>query len=645
MAVMIFGLSAASLKAQTNKTWIGGATGSWNTANAWSPNGVPNNTFHAVITDAVVTVDINTAACINLTLNGTAQINFAGANDVLSVFGDFTNNAGGTPVIGTGLLSFNGSTDNDIAGNAMSLNRVRINKTSAGSTCQTAVRITQSLTLNNTSTMHPNTNLTMGASYNSGTGDWQTSFIQHNGTGDVSAKVIIEQAIAENYKCYHMMGMPVTEDYTYTAFHEDYTAQTDVYNANYCYDEVSSIPDWMIYNEDDFGPNYPSATCSMYGYCGIDNTTALAATQGYLGNFEPDANQIIAWYGIPNTGTINSIHLQYHNHSQPDLDGLNLLGNPYPQPLDLQQLWDDNNTVSGFSPIFTIYQNTGAGYGTQALFFDASGLSSSTLPSQFIGIGQGFLVQTTVNDAVIEFNNGQRAPLNNVEYLRKQPLANQIQLRLSGLNNPDDFSISLNEIFNNKHQVGEDVFKINNEKNNFYADYGHNRLAVDKLNFPETEHIVPLSIEIKETGDYSINASLFTIDATEYICWFEDKQNRTYTEIDRNFAVNYTFNKGTISNRFFIHVANRNQIGNASVENTGCYAYFQNDNIHLNLPKDFENSQIRVNNLSGLQVIEDTRTNGNATVQIPTQNLSAGIYFISANNGTKELQTKLIINK
>lgn len=640
---MIFILSVANLQAQTTKTWIGGSTGLWITAGNWSPSNPPSSTQHAVINNAVVTVDNNTASCLNLTLDGTSQISFAGSNDVLSVFGDFTNNAGSTPVIGNGLLSFNGSTDNDITGNAMSLIRVRINKSSAGTTCQTAVRITQSLTLNNSSTMHPNTNLTMGASYNSGTGDWQTSFIQHNGTGDVSAKVIIEQAIAENYKCYHMMGMPVTEDYTYTYFHEDYTAQTDVYDANYCYDEVSSIPDWMIYNEDDFGGVYPSAISSMYGYCGIDNTTALAATQGYLGNFEPDASQIIAWYGIPNTGTINSIPLQYHNHSQPALDGLNLIGNPYPQPLDLQQLWDDNNSVSGFSPIFTVYQNTGAGYGTQALTYDATG--SSTLPSQYIGIGQGFSVQTTVNNAVIQFNNGQRTPLNNVEYIRKQPLANQLQLRLSGLNNPDDFSISLNEIFNNKHQVGEDVFKINNEKNNFYADYGHHRLAVDKLNFPETEHIVPLSLEIKETGDYNINASLFTIDATEYICWFEDKKNSTYVEIDRNFTVNYTFKEGTISNRFFIHVANRHQIGNAAVESAGCYAYFQNDNIYLNLPKDFENSQIRVNNLSGLQVIEDTRTNGNTIVQIPTQNLSAGIYFISASNGTNELQTKLIINK
>jgi hypothetical protein len=644
MLVLMLICNASNMIAQTTKTWIGGATGDWDVPNSWSPTGVPSTSHHAVITDANVNVDINTAACINLTLNGIAEIQFAGSNHVLSVYGDFDNQTDDTPITGAGLLSFNGSNDNEITGNAMSLNRVRINKSSASISCITQVRITESLTLSTTSIMHPNSNLTMGATYNSGTGDWKTAYIQHNGSGDIDAKVIIEQAFAENYKCYHMMGMPVTEDYSSTYFHEAYTAQTDVYNVNYCYDEVSSIPDWMIYNENDYGPNYPSATCSMYGYCGIDNTTFLTGGQGYLGNFEPDANQVIAWFGIPNTGTINTT-IVHTNHSQPNLDGINLIGNPYPQPLDLQQLWDDNNTVSGFSPIFTIYQNTGAGYGTQALFYDATGLSSSTLPSQYIGIGQGFLAQTTVNHTVIEFKNGQRVPLNNVEFLRKQPLANQIQLRLSGLNNPDDFSISLNEIFNNEQQVGEDVFKINNERNNFYADYGHIKLAVDKLKFPEKEHIVPLTLDIKNQGNYTINASLFTLDEQNYTCWLEDKQNNSYTEVSQNFSKSFYFNEGAQANRFYLHVANKHQIGNPSFENTGCYAYYQNDNIQLILPKDFENCQIRVNNLSGLQVIEDSRTKGNTLVQIPAQYLSAGIYFISVTNGNKELQAKLIINK
>ncbi len=45
------------------------------------------------------------------------------------------------------------------------------------------------------------------------------------------------------------------------------------------------------------------------------------------------------------------------------------------------------------------------------------------------------------------------------------------------------------------------------------------------------------------------------------------------------------------------------------------------------------------------ELINFKQTRGNTSMQIPTQNLSAGIYFISATNGNKELQTKLIINK
>jgi hypothetical protein len=570
------------------------------------------------------------------------------------VYGEFDNQASSNPVTGTGLLQFSGSSNADIVGNSMTLNRVRINKTSAEVHIETDIDITESLVLNNTSQLFINTsagkNLTMKANFNSGTGDWNTAYIHNNGSGNVMNRVIIEQAFAENYKCYHILCSPVEDTYAYTVTHEPYTATTDVYNTSYCFDEVSSIPDWMIYHEDDAGPNYPSAACSMYGWCGIDNSTQLIRTQGYLGNFEPDGNQVIAWYGVPNNGDIGdgditSIPLQYTNNSQPDLDGINVLGNPYPEPLDLQELWDENDAVTGFTPIFWVYQNTGAGYGTQVLFFDASGMSSSTLPSQYMAIGQGFEVQTTVDDIEIQFKNSMRFANNNVEVIRKQPLQNQIKLLLTGPNNPDYFSVSLNDAFDNKHFVGEDVYKRMNEKNNFYATYDKHHLAVDKLKFPETEHVVPLNLIINEDGEYSINASLFTIDKEKYVSWMEDKTNKTNFKVTQDYSKTYFFEKGEVQNRFYLHIANRAQIGNASVANTGFYTYYDNGYIIVNLPKEFNQSLINVFNTLGSSLINTYYANGNTTVKIPAESLSEGMYIINARSDNNELQTKLIINK
>jgi hypothetical protein len=651
---MVLFLSNANLQAQTTKTWNGGATGDWDDNSAWLPIGMPNSTNHVEITDAIVTVDINTAACINLTLNGTAQINFAGTNDLLSVYGEFDNQASSNPVTGTGLLQFSGSSNADIDGNSMTLNRVRINKTSAEVHIETDIDITESLVLNNTSQLFINTsagkNLTMKATFNSGTGDWNTAYIHNNGSGTVVNRVTLEQAFAENYKCYHILCSPVEDTYAYTVTHEPYTATTDVYNTSYCFDEVSSIPDWMIYHEDDAGPNYPSAACSMYGWCGIDNSTQILRTQGYLGNFEPDGNQVIAWYGVPNNGDIGdgditSIPLQYTNNSQPDLDGINVLGNPYPEPLDLQELWDENDAITGFTPIFWVYQNTGAGYGTQVLFFDASGMSSSTLPSQYMAIGQGFEVQTTVDDIEIQFKSSMRVANNNVEVIRRQPLQNQIQLLLSGLNNPDYFSVSLNDAFDNTHFVGEDVYKRMNEKNNFYATYDKHHLAADKLKFPDTEHIVPINLIINEHGEYTINTSLFTIDNDKYVSWMEDKTNKTNYEVNQDYSKTYFFEKGEVQNRFYLHIANRAQIGNASVANTGFYTYYDNGYININLPAEFKDGQIKIHTLNGTQSLEPVQTYNQNRLKIPAQNLSQGLYFISAANETQELQTKLIISK
>jgi hypothetical protein len=650
LALMIFILSVASLIAQTTKTWIGGATGDWDNGPSWSPSGAPNNTFHAVITDAVVTVDINTAACINLTLNGTSQINFAGSNDVLSINGDFINNAGSNPVTGAGLLRFSGSTSKNIEGNAMTLNRISINKSSAYIYAETNIDITESIVINNTAKFYSLDHVRTKATYNSVTGDWKTAYIQTNGDGTPEGRFFIEQAFAENYKCYHMLGSPVHTDYASTQVHEPYTQNTDYYNDTYCFDSVSSIPDWMVYNEYDYGPNYPSNTCAMYGWCGIDNTFQMQVTQGYLGNFEPDANQVIGWFGVPNTGDIGdgdipSINLEYTNNSQLLYDGLNLLGNPYPMPLDLQELWDENDAVSGFTGIFYVYQNTGAGYGTQVLFWDATGGTSSTLPSQYIPIGQGFEVQTTVDDIQIQFNYGMRAPLNNVEVIRRQPLQNQIQLLLSGEANPDYFSVSLNENFSNEHIVGEDVMKHDNEKNNFFADYGKYKLAVDKLNFPESEHIVPLNLTIAKEGEYTLNSSLFTIDSELYICWLEDKKMKTAIEVNADFSKTYLFDQGTYENRFYLHIVKRTENIPFITQNREIYAYYDHGNIIVNLPQDFNQSMISVYNTLGSNLIKPFYANGNTTVKIPAASLSEGMYIVNARSDSNELQTKLMIQK
>ncbi len=614
---------------------------------------MPNSTHHVEITDAVVTVDINTAACADITLinvSSSAEIHFAGSNDVLSVYGDFDNQAGSLPVTGTGLLRFSGSTSKNIEGNAMTLNRISINKTSAYVYVETPLAITESIVINNTAKIFSDENITTKASFNGGTGDWKTAYILTNGDGTAEGRFFIEQAFAENYKCYHMLGSPVYLDYSSTQVHEPYTQNTDYYDDTYCFDGVSSIPDWMVYHENDYGPNYPSNTCAMYGWCGIDNTAQMQVTQGYLGNFEPDANQVIAWFGVPNKGDmddgdITSINLEYTDNSQPIYDGINILGNPYPMPLDLQELWEDNDAVTGFTSTFYVYQNTGAGYGTQMLFWDASGGSSNTLPSQYMAIGQGFEVQTTVDDIQIDFNYGMRVPLSNVEVIRRQPLQNQIQLLLSGEANPDYFSVSLNENFSNEHIVGEDVMKHDNEKNNFFADYGKYKLAVDKLNFPESEHIVPLNLTIAKEGDYTLNSSLFTIDSEVYICWLEDKKIKSTTEVNADFSNTYFFDQGTHKNRFYLHIAKRTENIPFVTENKEISASYDHGNIIVNLPQHFNQSMINVYNTLGSNMIKPFYANGNTTVKIPAASLSEGMYIVNVRSENNELQSKLMIQK
>ncbi len=99
-------LALAPAQAQTTETWSLGASGLWNVAGNWSPNGVPNNgggnTYNVDIVDGSSTVTLNLAATIDDLTMGTGNTLVIPTGQQLTVLGPTISNAGAIQVNGGG---------------------------------------------------------------------------------------------------------------------------------------------------------------------------------------------------------------------------------------------------------------------------------------------------------------------------------------------------------------------------------------------------------------------------------------------------------------------------------------------------------------------------------------------------------------
>lgn len=93
-----------------------GTGGLWSVGSTWSGGVVPTSGDDVTIAaGATVTVDVNTATCLNITIAGTLTFN-AGIN--LDVNSNWTNN--GVLTAGTGSVTYKGATNNSISGSSPS---------------------------------------------------------------------------------------------------------------------------------------------------------------------------------------------------------------------------------------------------------------------------------------------------------------------------------------------------------------------------------------------------------------------------------------------------------------------------------------------------------------------------------------------
>jgi hypothetical protein len=554
------------------RVWDGGAsTTNWGDANNWNPDGVPTSTEGAWVqigssvqinsTVSIDNVKLNHAsAALSLTTGGALTINgelnlATGSvsinNQTLTLNG--TINASGTGTI-TGSANANlvigGTTGGDFGTLRMTStspnNRVRnftLNRTGASAEAtigSNGLEVTNLVTITN-GVLQSNGNLTL-ISDNSGT----ARVGQITSPADLSGNVTVQRYVPAVARRSRMIS-PNVSGFTFADLKDDmfitgtggvtngFDASTSNGHTVYTYQEsTTGGRGWKgITNINNSLPSGVGAIAFVRG----DRT--LASPQWYTPPYVSQNAVTVDFLGNINKGVFSPT-ITYTNTGVSANDGWNLLGNPYPCPIDWNALSKSN--LASFYYVFDPSTN-------------AYIANNGTLN---IASGQGFFVQAIGASPSITFTESAKVVTDVTGNFKTSANPFKIEIRKDSLN-ADFVWLNINANASRSYNPAEDALKFTNASINL-SFMGHDSVLQQYLSSPINTVADTFKLDLQTpTGTYTLNFSNYSSLPNNSGAYFIDKYNQTVLNLAT--TNNYTFsvsggNALTYGQRFMIVIKN-----------------------------------------------------------------------------------------
>lgn len=195
----------------------------------------------------------------------------------------------------------------------------------------------------------------------------QTALIDGTGIGNVSGNVTMQRYLAAGYG-YKYFSSPV-QSATVNSF-------ASIVDLN------ATFPNFYTYIEN-------QASSGFTPYTTVTNP--LVPMHGYAADFGAStAPKTVSITGAVNNGAISST---IYNHNQPYSEGFNLVGNPYPSPIDWNAASGWTKTNIDNAVYFFNSGNTSQYTGTYSTYIN--GVSSDGIAGNIIASMQGFFVHVS----------------------------------------------------------------------------------------------------------------------------------------------------------------------------------------------------------------------------------------------------------
>lgn len=601
--------------------WTGGLSTDWWTPGNWQCGIIPSTTVNALISTGLPrypVLNTGVGAVRNLTIQPGASVTVTGAT--LQISGTIAST--GTFTVNAGTIVMNGTLTQTIPANVFAGNQI------ANLTTNNAAGVNLSGTLNITGILKANVgNFNTNGFVTLVSNATQTALIDGSGNGEVLGSVNIQRYLPSGFG-YKYISSPVAGA-TVNQFSDDLNL-------------AASFPTFYRYVE-----NVASTGWEDY----IVPANTLTTMSGYAGNFgTATAAKTIDMQGVVNNH-LKSISLQ--NNNRPFTLGFNLVGNPFPSPIN----WDAAsgwNRVNIDNAIYYFDAGTVNQYtGTYSSYIN--GISSNGIASGIIPAMQGFFVHVTngtfpVNGLLQVDNPARTTHLQPVFHrTATDPSLALIRLELlysgsSGLS--DAFTVyydqQADEIFNSEN----DALKLMNTDNDVPSIYTMSsdrvRLSINSLpGSPGDLPVIPVGLRCEKSGDVTLRVSELQNIPDHLNIYFTDSEKRTNFNLRTASEFTFKAESGTFENRFRILFTEKELPLVSDIDQFAVYAYQGTIYIYHDVEPG-KSASVVIANLQG-QTVQQMQVSGNGNFTIPTS-LSSGIYIVTFRSGNAVYSEKLFIN-
>ena len=326
---------------------------------------------------------------------------------------------------------------------------------------------------------------------------------------------------------------------------------------------------------------------------------------------------IRSFSGTPNTGNyLQTVHTS--NNANPHGESWNLVGNPYPSPIQIGDFLTSNTSVIENGVYF--WDDTVEDYVTKN-----SGMNGADL----IAVGQGFFVQAKV-DENLSFTNSMRR--GNAATFFKKAASYHLELGINDFNgNKNVTKIAVAEDASDGKDAFYDSKKMfGNPQLSIYSLLSDDAYALQGVSNVGTKQI-PIGIRTASAGVFEINMHAFS-ESNDYKFFIEDKllDKKLTFETDKQ-QVQLT--EGKHDKRFVLHLLNTKNIADEIFDQQVSYSLnkgfieFNASNYFSFLLFDFSGRIVRRNKGSRLDV----------------NNIPSGIYFIQVKSAQGIQYVKLML--
>ncbi len=604
----------------TNR-WTGAIDNDWHNSGNWTCS-VPDLTIDAFIPSGLTNYPVinagSTGKCKNLEIQQGASTTVI--SNTLQISGSIITS--GNLVADDGTIEMIGNSVQVIPQNSFAnniLDNLIINNP-AGVTLNGTLRITGMLSPK-AGNLQTSGFLTLASTAT------QAALIDGTGNGEVIGITSIERYIPSAFG-YKYFSSPFTGALV-SEFSDDVDLNAS-FPAFYTYIENQATTGWVKY---------------------VNPEGLLESGKGYAVNFGTSIlPKTVTTSGQVTNGTVGPIVL--YNHNEFYTTGFNLVGNPYPSPID----WNSSGiTKQNIDDALYFFDagNTDPYIGTYSSYIN--GISSNGgQANNIIAAQQGFFIHVTDGSYPVEgsitFTNAARVNNLNPVFHKNTVVQPESLIRLSAgfLNSSvnDHMVVYFSNDARTEFDAAYDALKIMNTDTgvpNIYAITDESReLSINALPYPTAgTYVVNLALTAKSKGTIIIKASEILNIPSGYKVFLKDAFTGRIQDLNAYPEYRLEINNESFSDRFKL-IFITGTIAQEAFGTASYSAYTKDGNIYLNLKLSEEQVAVSVSDLTG-RILVQTNIYGEGHHRIGKLT-GAGVYIVSIYTDMGILSKKVYLN-